>query len=398
MGNEAAMRVIGLMAGTSLDGIDAALVDVVGRRPQVRPLGFRSWSYPPKLRRQLLAAAEGEPLDAGTLARLNVAVGERFARAALDLCRALRVAPRTVALVGSHGQSIHHAAHAGATLQIGEPSVIAVRTGITTVANFRTADVAAGGEGAPLTPYAHGLLFAHPRRARAVQNLGGIGNVTYVPAGGDLSRIVAFDTGPGNMVIDAVVRRLSRGRLWMDRDGRLAARGQVDERLLAELLRHPFLGRRPPKSTGREEFGAPLVERLLAAARRRRVGLEDLAATATAFTARATADAYRRFLPRVDEVLIAGGGSHNPTLIAAIAAALPDRRVMTIEALGFDSDALEAQAFALLAWAAVTARPASLPAVTGASERRILGQIAPGDGFAGVRESRAMVAKAFPRR
>jgi anhydro-N-acetylmuramic acid kinase len=231
-----------------------------------------------------------------------------------------------------------------------------------------------------------------------VQNLGGIGNVTYLPAGGDLSRIVAFDTGPGNMVIDAVVRQLSRGRQWMDRNGRLAARGRVDERLLAELLRHPFLRRRPPKSTGREEFGVPVVERLLAAARRRRLGLEDLAATATAFTARATADAYRRFLPRVDEVLIAGGGSRNPTLVAAIAAALPDRQVMTIDALGFDSDALEAQAFALLAWAALTGRPASLPAVTGARETRILGQIAPGRGFAGVRESRTTLAKAFLRR
>lgn len=392
------MRVIGLMAGTSLDGIDAALIEVDGRRPRVRALGFRSWPYPAALRRGLLAAAEGEPLDAGGLGRLHVAVGERFARAALDLCRALRVPPHTVALIGSHGQTIHHAAPAGVTLQIGEPSVIAVRTGITTVADFRTADVAAGGEGAPLAPFAHGLLFAHSRRARAVQNLGGIGNVTFVPAGGDFARLFAFDTGPGNMVIDAVVRAHTHGRQWMDRDGKLAARGRVDEALLAPLLRHPFLARRPPKSTGREEFGAPLVDRLLRAARRRRVGLEDLAATATAFTARATADAYRRFLPPIDEVLIAGGGSRNPTLVDALAAALPGRRVMTIEALGFDSDALEAQAFALLAWAAGTGRPASLPRVTGSRGVHVLGQIAPGRGYGGIVFRSAKVAKASARR
>src|SRR5579885_2124832 len=335
-GGGVGVRVIGLMSGTSLDGIDAAL---------------------------------------------HVTMGERLAAAALGLCRALGVAPTTVALVGSHGHTLHHAPAAGATLQIGEPAVIAARTGITTIANFRPADVAAGGEGAPLTPWAHAVLFAHPRRARAVQNLGGIGNVTYLPPGGDLDAVRAFDTGPGNMVIDGVVRRLSHGRRWMDRDGRLARRGRVDEGLLARLLRHPFLARRPPKSTGREEFGVAPVEWLVREGRRRRRSEADLVATATAFTARATAEAYRRFLPALDEVLLAGGGSRNPTLVAMLAAALPRVRLTAVDALGYDADALEAYAFALLAWATAAARPASLPRVTGAAAPMVLGLIAPGRGW-----------------
>jgi anhydro-N-acetylmuramic acid kinase len=377
------MRVIGLMSGTSLDGIDAALLDVrAGGRP--RPLGFRTWPYPPALRRTLLAAAEGMPLGVDALGRLHVAVGERLAAAVLGLCRALRVSPRRVALIGSHGQTLHHAPRAGVTLQIGAPAVIAARTGITTVADFRAADVAAGGEGAPLAPWAHQRFFTHPRRTRAVQNLGGIGNVTYLPAGGGPG-LRAFDTGPGNMVIDGLVQRLSGGRRWMDRDGRLAARGRVDEGLLAELLRHPFLRRTPPKSTGREEFGAPVVEGILRAGRRRRASAADLVATATAFTARATAEACRRFLPGLDEVVVAGGGSRNPTLMRELRAALAGVPVVTSDALGFDADGLEAYAFALLAWAAATGRAAALPAVTGAGRASIAGQITPGRAYRGVR-------------
>ncbi|HZP42389.1 MAG TPA: anhydro-N-acetylmuramic acid kinase [Candidatus Binatia bacterium] len=382
------MLVIGLMSGTSLDGIDAALADVRGDRPSLRPCGFRTTPYPPALRAALLDVAEGGRRSAAELARLDVAVGERLADAALALCRALRVSPARVALVGSHGQTIHHDPRAGTTVQIGSPAVIAARTGITTVARFRNADVAAGGEGAPLAPFAHRLLFAHPRRARAVQNLGGIGNVTYLPPDGAPARVRAFDTGPGNMVIDGLVQRLSRGRELMDRDGGLARRGRVDARLLAALMRHPFLRRRPPKSTGREEFGAPLVARLVAAGRRRGLDAADLVATATEFTARATADAYRRFLPPVDEVLLAGGGSRNPALVAALRRALGPRRVLTVDALGIDADALEAYAFALLAWAAATGRSPALRAVTGARRDVVMGEIVPGRRYRGLARAR----------
>ncbi|MFN8545170.1 MAG: anhydro-N-acetylmuramic acid kinase [Candidatus Binatia bacterium] len=378
------MRVIGLMSGTSLDGVDAALADITGRRPHVKPLGFRTWRFPAPLRRELLKVAEGAPVDARGLASLNVAVGERLAAAVLALCRELGVSPTAVTLVGSHGQTIHHAPRAHATLQIGEPAVIAVRTGITTVANFRPADVASGGQGAPLTPYAHHVFFGHPKRARAVQNLGGIGNVTYLPGGDDRAGIRAFDTGPGNMVIDGVVRALTDGRQWMDRDGRLAARGRIDDELLAELMRHPFLARRPPRSTGREEFGAALVAWLVREGRKRRRDLPDLVATATAFTARATAEAYRRFLPPVDDVLLSGGGSRNRSLVAALAAALPGAKLATVDALGYDADALEAYAFALLAWAAATGERASLPQVTGAADALVLGQVVPGRSYRGL--------------
>ncbi|OLB81522.1 MAG: anhydro-N-acetylmuramic acid kinase, partial [Nitrospirae bacterium 13_2_20CM_2_61_4] len=316
------MYVIGLMSGTSADGVDAALVDIrgTGHDLKITLKAFRTFPYPTAFRERLLQVMTGGTVE--DVCHLNGALGEWFARAALKVLKAAGVSPRRVALIGSHGQTLHHLpkprrepviGSVRSTLQLGAPAVIAERTGITTVADFRSRDVAAGGEGAPLTPYLHYQLFRHPSRARAVVNLGGISNLTYLPAGGSLQSVRAFDTGPGNMVVDGVVRSVTGGRYQYDRSGRLARAGKVDEGLLRRLLQHPFLRRRPPKSTGREEFGERFIDRVVLLGRLARLSDADLVATATAFTARTIADA-QKFLPRpVEEVVISGGGARNLT-------------------------------------------------------------------------------------
>jgi anhydro-N-acetylmuramic acid kinase len=379
--------VVGLMSGTSTDGIDAAVVRLLphASRYTVQSSHFRTYPFAPALRRQLLAAAEGGPTPAAAFSRLNAALGEALAGAALRILADARVAPSRVDLIGSHGHTIFHGPPGAveglpSTWQIGEPCVIAARTGVTTVADFRPADIAHGGQGAPLVPYVHWLLFRHPRRGRVINNIGGIAHPTFLPARGGIDDIVAFDAGPGNMIIDAVTARLTNGRLRYDRDGALARRGRIDPTLLRELMRHPFLRRRPPKSTGREEFGAPVVDRLLAQARRRRLGDADIVATATAFTARALGDAYRRFLlprGRIDEVYFCGGGSRNPALMDMLRQELSFARVGVIDELGINGDALEAVAFAVLALETARGRPTNVPAVTGATAA-ILGKIVPG--------------------
>jgi anhydro-N-acetylmuramic acid kinase len=375
--------VVGLMSGTSTDGIDAVVVELTARDGgyTIRGVESRTQPFPAELRRRLLAAAEGERLTPEELARLHTDLGLTLALAAERSCRG-----RRIDLIGSHGHTIFHGprrsgGRTAATLQIGEPAVIAARTGITTVGDFRPADVALGGQGAPLVPHVHAVLFRDPMRNRAIHNLGGISNVTYLPSLSRRREILAFDTGPGNMVIDAVTAAVTGGRLRFDRGGRLAARGRADDAILRQLMRHPYLRRKPPKSTGREEFGAQLVEGLLGSARKRRLPAVDVVATATAFTAQSIARAYRDFLkPRgsVDEAYFCGGGSRNPALMAAIRSALDVPRVGTTDDLGVDADALEAIAFAVLAVECVRGRAAGIPAVTGASRPAILGKIVPG--------------------
>jgi anhydro-N-acetylmuramic acid kinase len=380
--------VIGLMSGTSTDGVDAALVRLRPRRAGYRVEGvvFRTYPFPAPLRRKLLAAAEGTPRPAADFSRLNFELGHVFAGATLRLLQAARTAPAAVDLIGSHGHTIFHGPWGQqrgtpSTWQIGEPAVIAARTGITTVADFRPADVAHGGQGAPLVPYVHWLLFRHARRGRAINNIGGISNITFLRAAAGVRDVIAFDAGPGTMIIDAVTTRVTGGHRRYDHAGRLAQAGQVDEMGVRELMRHPFLRRRPPKSTGREEFGAAMVDRLFAAARRRRLTAADLVATATAFTARALGDAYRRFvlpLGRVDEVYVCGGGGRNPVLLAMLANELPFARVAAVDHLGIDGDALEAVAFAVLGVEAVRGKCANLPRVTGAKTATVLGKVVPG--------------------
>jgi anhydro-N-acetylmuramic acid kinase len=378
--------VIGLMSGTSTDGIDAVLTTLEQRAAgyHIRSVRFETTRYPSKLRQRLLDTAEGRPLAPEQLGRLNSELGLAFAAAVIRL-RQRGVATR-VDLIGSHGHTIFHGppgsgSGAPTTLQIGEPAFIAARTGITTVADFRPADVAVGGQGAPLAPYVHALLFRDSRRNRAIHNLGGISNVTFLPSASQGGKIFAFDTGPANMVIDAVTRIVTRERLQFDRGGKLAARGRVDTELVRRLLRHPFLQRKPPKSTGREEFGASYVEKFLSQAARRRLTPESSIATATAFTAASVAKAYRDFLcpiGAVDEAYFCGGGSRNPTLMAMLKAELGVARVGVTDDVGVNADALEAIAFAVLAIECVRGRVANLPVVTGARHPAILGKIVPG--------------------
>jgi len=378
------MRVVGLMSGTSADGVDAAVVEIGGRK--VRLLAFDTFAYPAALHRQILCLCRPESARLDDICHYNFVLGEVFADAVVKLCSRSGIALGSIDLIGSHGQTIYHqprAKHYGrrmirSTLQIGEPSVIAQRTGITTVADFRPRDMAASGEGAPLVAFADYVLFKHKRLTRAVQNIGGIANVTFLPGGCKQDDFVAFDTGPGNMVIDGIIRLVSGGRKRYDAGGELAARGTVDKKLLGELLRHPFFRRRPPKSTGREEFGADFSERIYSRAGKEGLADADIVATVTALTARTIAQAYRRFLPAMpDELILCGGGSHNRTLVEMLHAELPDVKMLSTDDFSISVDAREAVSFAILAWATIKGMTNNIPAATGAERPVILGKIVP---------------------
>ena len=392
------MKVIGLMSGTSADGIDAALLEIGPGKglPKLRLLHFAVFPFPAGLRQRILHAADDCRGGAGELCHLNAYLGEMFAKAAVSVARRAGVKLREVALIGSHGQTIMHLPRLRAdcgmsvrsTLQIGEPSVIAERTGVTTVADFRPRDVAAGGEGAPLTPYLHALLFRHPRQDRIVLNLGGIANLTFLPKGRGLGGVQAFDTGPGNVLIDGLMARLTGGELAGDLDGRIAASGRTEPHLLRWLMAHAHLRRRPPKSTGRESFGPALIDAVLRRGAARRMAEEDLVATVTAFTAQSVALHVRRDLPRgaaSAQLIICGGGANNPTLITRLQEALPESRLLTADEAGFPGRAIEASAFGLLAYLTARGLPGNLPTITGAVHHAILGKIIPGRAFRGIR-------------
>jgi anhydro-N-acetylmuramic acid kinase len=380
--------IVGLMSGTSADGIDAVVAEIVGsgRQLRARVLAHVHRPFSSAMRQRILRLCLH-----GTVAEiceLNFVLGEQFARAALAVIRRAKCQPGDIAAIGSHGQTIHHLPNARtpSTLQIGEAAVIAERTGITTVADFRVRDMAAGGQGAPLVPYADWALFTDQTRPRIVQNIGGIGNLTFLPPRAELDDVIAFDTGPGNMVMDALVMALSRGRQTFDRDGRWAARGRVSEKLLAELMTHPFLRRRPPKTTGREEFGEVFIQRVLASARRLRLGPEDTIATATAFTAASIADAYQRFIfPKLKagkrgalQIILGGGGARNPTLRRMLAERIGAGELLTHEDFGIANAAKEALAFAILAHETLLGKPGNVPSATGARRAVVLGKIVPG--------------------
>lgn len=378
------------MSGTSLDGIDAALVEIddpaagtgADDPPAWRLLGFRTTPYRHARREEIHACLlEGDP---ASLARLHVRLGDWFAEAALEVCDTAGIDPGTVDLIGSHGQTVWHqpprAGIRGSTLQLGDPATVAERTGIDVVSDFRARDMAAGGEGAPLVPWADALFFAgdHPR---VLQNIGGMANLTRIPPRGAGGEIVAFDTGPGNALIDRAVELATNGAESFDRDGRWARRGTVDDALLAALLDDPYFRRPPPKSTGRETYGRLYVERLVADRRPAGAGAwADLIATLTALTARTIGEAVARWAPPGEggELVVSGGGALNPALMDRLRDAVAPVPVRTSEVLGIDPEAKEAFAFAALAWAHAVGRPGNIPAVTGARGPRVLGSWTPG--------------------
>jgi len=383
------MRVLGLMSGTSADGIDVALAHITGAPPRLRARleGSITIPYPARVRGAILELANGGGTTTGELSRLNFLLGEVFARAALEACRRFRLAPRQIDLIGSHGQTVFHQGRAAAflgrekiagTLQIGEPAVIAARTGIPTVADFRPGDLAAGGQGAPLVPLVDYLLYRNASHGRVALNLGGIANVSVIPRGARADAVFAFDTGPGNMVVDALVREFTRGRRSYDRDARLARRGRALRPLLDELLGDEYFREPPPKTAGREQFGEGYAAALAARARRMRARPEDTIKTATALTALSILDAFHRWiLPRAEiaEVILSGGGAHNPLIVAQLAAGLGGIELLFSGDFGIPEDAKEAFAFAMLAYETWHGRPGNLPGATGARRRAILGKI-----------------------
>lgn len=413
--------VAGVMSGTSADGIDVALVRITDRlapraksrsretqgpAPRITLLAHRAFPYPRALRAAVLAAMAGQSNATNTttaeLARLNWRLGLAYAEAVQATILDTKIRP---ALIGCHGQTVYHqgaaAPYAGrrfaCTWQLGEPALLAAATGLPVVSNFRPADMAAGGQGAPLVPLLDYAYFAHPTRARVLQNIGGIANLTFIPAAAPQNQLIAFDTGPGNMIIDTLTQQLFSKPY--DRNGRIAARGKVLAPVLDRALNEKFFSLAPPKSAGREQFGATYAEKFLAACRRHSTKPEDAIATATAFTAASIADAVRRFvLPKIQpqvqpistssktkpgliDYIVSGGGARNATLLAQLRARLRDClaplhcTVTTIDTAGLPAEAKEPAAFALLAYQTWHHRPGNVPSATGAARPAILGQI-----------------------
>jgi anhydro-N-acetylmuramic acid kinase len=380
------MIVAGVMSGTSADGINVALVRLLGRgyRTRLELLAHREFPYPAPVRRAVLGAMNATSVSVADLSRLNFLLGELYADAILET---QRKAGAKADLVGCHGQTLYHQGEpeaflgrkVAATWQTGEASVIAARVGVPVVSDFRPSDIVAGGKGAPLVPFLDYMLYRHGTRGRIVQNIGGIGNLSAIPAGATPEQVVAFDTGPGNMVIDAVTERLFEQRF--DKDGKIAARGHALDNIVSEVLRASFFRRKAPKTAGREQFGREFVDFLLQRCGRARK--EDIVATATALTSRSIGIAVRQVISSQDEkaafreYLVSGGGARNRTLMSLIATELlPWRlKVRNTDEFGMPSDAKEAAAFAVLAYQTWLKLPSNVPSATGARRTGILGKI-----------------------
>ncbi|MEL6493639.1 MAG: anhydro-N-acetylmuramic acid kinase [Cyanobacteria bacterium J06623_7] len=375
------MIVIGLISGTSVDGIDAALVDIRGgeRDLTVKLLAGATYAYPPTLREEILAVCAGGTLNLAELAVLDDAIALQFARAAQQI----QTQQPAAELIGSHGQTIYHrpptAQQLGYSYQIGRGELIARQTKLKTINDFRSADIAAGGEGAPLVSKIDLCLLSHPNKTRAVQNLGGIGNLTYLPSSNTPNwgeQIFGWDTGPANSLIDLAVGRLSNGTKTYDRDGAWAAKGNPNRELVNQWLEQEFFRQPPPKSTGRELFGADYLARCWDDMDRLNLGDSDRLATLTELTVASIAHSYRQFLPQIPaEILLCGGGSRNLYLRQRLEAELTSAKIMTTDEVGMNGDFKEAIAFAVLAYWRTMSIPGNLPQVTGANRQVLLGTI-----------------------
>lgn len=366
---------VGLMSGTSLDGVSTALVRLTDDPLDAQLVAFRQEPYSAAERGAIVdAIARGNAKD---LSLLHVALGERFAGAVLQLLAEAKTSPKQLALIASHGQTVWHEP-GKATLQVGDAAVLAERLGVPVVSDFRSRDVAAGGQGAPLVPLADVMLFGHPERGRLLLNIGGMANVTWVPRRGVTDGALAFDTGPGVAVMDAVVRRVDPDAPF-DQDGERARRGRAVSRVLDVLLEDGYFEQRPPKSTGRERFGIEYAERLLAEVKRAGGSDNDAVATAAALTVETIARGIERWTPAAadSELVISGGGARNPALVEQLAARVRPRPIVLFDQLFFDGDAKEAVAFAFLGFLTIRGKVGNLPAATGARGPRVLGHITP---------------------
>jgi anhydro-N-acetylmuramic acid kinase len=367
------------MSGTSLDGIDVAVVDIKGRSNALKftPVAFHTVPYPASVR-AALAGVSNTMTHTGAISRLNFLLGELYAEAILETCRRKRVPLKSIHLCGMHGQTIYHegapadylGSKIASTMQIGEPAVVAERTGLPVISNFRERDIAAGGTGAPLVPFVDYLLFRKRNKCRAIVNIGGIANITLL-FGSQREKIVAFDTGPGNMVIDALVSHMTGGRETFDRGGRIARSGKIHVEMLKSMIEDPYFKLAPPKTTGREQFGPQFASGLIATG----IPLPDLIATATDFTANIIAGAVLDHTVERDiEIIVSGGGVHNRFLMQRLNYYMKPWKVCSTATFGVDPDAKEAIAFAILAYESFGRRPANVPSATGARRPVILGR------------------------
>lgn len=378
------LNVLGLMSGTSLDGLDLCLCRLSWEdRLQYEILGFETLPMAPDLREKLLRNMQPESSRVDELCELNVQIGQWFGASSRAFLASQRFDLDQVDLIGSHGQTLFHlppgVGEVASSLQLGDAAVIAALTGVTTVSDFRLADMAIGGQGAPLVPYVDALLFSDTEHPVCLQNIGGMGNLSWIDSEG---RMMAFDTGPGNVLIDTLVRHLSRGEKNYDAGGQWAAQGIICDSLLEKALRHPFFGQPPPKSTGREIFGESYCEWLLEQGQALQLSAADQLATATALTAHSIARACRQFLPEFPHrFVVSGGGIHNRTLLQMLAELLKPAHVLPLEHFGISADAKEAFAFACLGYTCLTGIPNNLPAVTGAHSATVMGKIQPGQNY-----------------
>lgn len=384
-------NVIGLISGTSCDGIDACLAKITGNgsSTEIEIIEFETYPYKNEIRELIFDASNEQTGTVDKICQLNFILGQLFADTAVQIAGKSSIPISDIDIIGSHGQTIYHISSlkekadkkVRSTLQIAEPSVIAWETGVTTVGDFRTGDIAAGGEGAPLVPYADFILFGKDGIDRAIQNIGGIANVTFLPAGCSINEIIAFDNGPGNMIIDCFVEIITDGRLKYDKDGELASKGKLNQGLLERLCSHSYLSIPPPKSTGREDFGFPFSDDLYEELKRDNVDILDTITTVTAFTAKSISDSYRKYIQpsyRISEVVMSGGGVYNPVLFKFLKDYLGDIEIRKVEEFGIPSDAKEALAFAILANETICGNTGNVPSATGAKERVVLGKIIPG--------------------